>query len=277
VPRVTTVSLCLIVAFAVALQAQTDHIALYSDAQFSDPHLGTEGTGLVSIYVVARSTTPLTAVQYWAPIPDCWQGATWIGDVNMFPITIGSSQTGISIGLGGCVTTPVHLQTINVIATVPPPNDICCLMVTRPDLRAPSGEIEFVDCNSLKFFGSEAYAIVGDGSAPPAVINRLPADQSGDQPLDVFLQWHTLACGGTSYNHTVYFGTTPDPPAVAYDLETENYDPGPLYPNTTYYWKIFAWPLGPGGSTTTPVWSFTTSGGVPVGQTTWGAIKALFD
>ncbi len=275
--RMAAVSLCIIVVFAGISQAQTGHIALYSDTQFMDPHLGTEGTGLVSIYVVAHSSTPLTAVQYWAPIPDCWQGATWIGDVNLFPISIGSSQSGMSIGLGGCVTTPVHIQTINVITTIPPPNDICCLMVTRPDLQAPSGEIEFVDCNNVKFFGAEAYAIVGDGNAPPAVTNRVPADETGDQPLDVLLRWQTEGCGWTSYNHTVYFGTTSDPPAVTHDLDTGTYDPGPLHPNTTYYWKIFAWPLGPGSSTTTPVWSFTTSGGVPVDQTTWGAIKALFD
>jgi hypothetical protein len=54
------------------------------------------------------------------------------------------------------------------------------------------------------------------------------------------------------------------------------YDPGSLFPTTTYYWKVSAWHLGPGGTTTTPVWSFTTEDAVPVKQSTWGAIKALY-
>ena len=66
----------------------------------------------------------------------------------------------------------------------------------------------------------------------------------------------------------VFFGTTPNPPQVAYDVESP-YPVGPLEPGTKYYWRI----ADPGAG---PVWSFTTTNSVSVRSSTWGAIKALY-
>ncbi len=57
--------------------------------------------------------------------------------------------------------------------------------------------------------------------------------------------------------YDVYFGTD-DPPTttICAGIMTPDCDPGPLEPETTYYWQVFA--DGPTASTMGPVWSFTT-------------------
>lgn len=269
-------SVLFVFLFAPAAHAQQARVALYSDAEFTDPYLASGAPGVVSIYVVVHSTTPVASVQYWAPIPDCWYGAVYLGESNQFPVVIGDSQSGVAIAFGTCLTEPIHVQTITVFAELPPPSDSCCTMVALPHPQVASGEIEFVDCSLTRLFGTGSPGYIGDENAPPIVTDRQPADGAESQPTDVQLQWTSWSCSPFPLTHNVYFGTTPAPPQVAIDYSLRTYDPGPLAPNTTYYWKIDAWHLGPGGTSTSPVWSFTTEEGVPVEKSTWGAIKALF-
>jgi hypothetical protein len=264
----------LLLCYSAGAGAQT--VALYSDPAFTDPYLGLGAPGVIPIYVVVHSPTPVTAVQYWAPIPNCWEGATYFGDDNQFPVTIGDSQSGIAIAFGDCLSEPVHVQTINVLVSQPLPSDVCCWFQPQPHPQSISGEIEFADCDQTKFFGIGSPGVVGDGNAPPVVSNRQPADGALSRPLDSQLSWETASCSLYPHTHSVYFGTTPDPPQVAPDHEPATYDPGLLLPNTTYYWKIMVWHHGSGGTTTTPVWNFATEDAVPAKQSTWGAIKALY-
>ena len=54
------------------------------------------------------------AVEFSAPLPPCLVGVTWIGDTDVFPVTIGDSQTGVGIATGGvCIGPPLHVLTIN--------------------------------------------------------------------------------------------------------------------------------------------------------------------
>lgn len=274
--RIAIVVSLLLSFIAVTAGAQTARIALYSDPGLLDSRLGLDAPGIVSVYVVVHSSSPLTAVQYWVPVPDCWEGATFLADDNYFPVTIGTSQSGVAIGFGSCLSEPILVQTINVFASQPPALDVCCWMEPLPHPQSPSGEIEFADCNQTKFFGAGTPGIVGDGTAPPLVTNRQPADGRLSTPLDVKLSWESVSCSFFPLTHDVYFGTAPEPPQVAWDHSPSTWDPGSLSPNTTYYWKIVARHLGPGGTTTTPVWSFITEEAVPVEQRTWGAIKALY-
>jgi hypothetical protein len=66
------------------------------------------------------------------------------------------------------------------------------------------------------------------------------------------LAW-TAGAGATS--HDVYFGTS-DPPPFAGNQTGATFDPGPLAPLQTYFWRIDE--VNAQGTTTGSVWSFTT-------------------
>ncbi len=66
------------------------------------------------------------------------------------------------------------------------------------------------------------------------------------------LTW--TSTGATSYD--VKFGSSNPPPQVSTGQASASYVPGPLSSNTQYFWQIVA--RNTSGSTTGPVWSFTT-------------------
>ena len=111
---------------------------------------------------------------------------------------------------------------------------------------------------------------------PPLVGDPSPLNGATAQPLDSKLNWSLTDCSFTLgvMSSDVFFGTNPDPPLVASFLGQVTYDPGPLLPSTTYYWKIRG--NGDGGTMVGPVWTFGTEVPVPIEQTTWGRVKALY-
>jgi hypothetical protein len=123
-------------------------------------------------------------------------------------------------------------------------------------------------------------AILGDGNVPPYVHNPVPPDSAESVALDQVLRWDSWACCNVADYYYIAFGTDPDPPwFVGQEIETKSFDPGPLQPNTTYYWQVAMnhwWGCPGGGSAVSPVWHFTTEPSNPVENTTWGRIKALY-
>jgi hypothetical protein len=81
-----------------------------------------------------------------------------------------------------------------------------------------------------------------------------PVDGAVGVPLGSSLSWTP---GDTSVKSDVYFGTT-DPPAFAANVEAAPYYPGPIEPDTTYYWQVDA--VEEDGTTkhSSEVWSFTS-------------------
>jgi len=100
--------------------------------------------------------------------------------------------------------------------------------------------------------------------APGAASSPIPADGLSDlDPASIVLSW---TAGSDATSHDVYLGTDQaSPPLVSDDQAGTSYDPGGLDNTTTYYWRIDE--VGPGGTTTGTVWSFTTSV-APPGQAT---------
>jgi phosphatidylserine/phosphatidylglycerophosphate/cardiolipin synthase-like enzyme len=97
--------------------------------------------------------------------------------------------------------------------------------------------------------------IVPKPGAPPAAPPSAPSSPnpaSGATTNPVQLSW--TAAGATSYD--VHFGTTNPPPAVSTGQTAATFDVSGLGDGVTYYWRIVA--RNSGGSTTGPVWSFTT-------------------
>ena len=92
--------------------------------------------------------------------------------------------------------------------------------------------------------------------APGQATSPSPSNSATGVSTTADLSW---TAGSGTNSHNVYFGTdsTPDETEYKGNQAGTTYDPGTLAYGTTYYWRIDE--VGPGGTTTGTVWSFTTT------------------
>jgi hypothetical protein len=236
--------------------------------------------GLVSVYVVHAYTTGALGCRFSAPLPDCWIGATWLSDTNAFPYVNGNSQTGVSVAYGTCRSAPILVMTIFVfsIGSAQP----CCPYFVFRDSSTSLYGAHVVTC------AMDTVSTIGGGTLVNAVVNQcdcwptiypivlkdpVPEDSASAVPLNAQLRWELFDPFEWIDNYEVYFGTAPNPPHVGW-TEDKTFHPGPLTPNTTYYWRVLAWREA--WVYQSPMWRFSTIQGVAAHQTTWGAIKSLY-
>ncbi len=105
-----------------------------------------------------------------------------------------------------------------------------------------------------------------------------PTDGATDVAITAQLSWTT---GSNTSSHDVFFGTS-NPPSFVGNQAGTTYNPGTLNYGVTYYWRIDE--VGPGGTTTGLVWSFTTdstmtenaNADIPVAGTIGGSYTNTF-
>lgn len=272
-------SACVILAVLVsAVSVQAQFVAVSADPSTLDPFIVDNGPGTLPIYVIVQAPVGVTAVSFLAPMPACFEGATYLGESSPFLVVTGDSQTGVTIGLGACTpAAPVHVLTIYVFAAGLTDASVCCKwpVLPHPDV----GDITITDCSSNTLVAGGFGGVVGDGSPkPPIVGGPVPADAQVEVPLDQTLTWSEDLCSfglGVVWRD-IYFGTTPDPPRVAQYYELPEWDPGTLSPNTEYHWRVVVTDTD-GGVTASPEWTFRTIAPVGTKPSTWGKIKALYN
>jgi len=103
---------------------------------------------------------------------------------------------------------------------------------------------------------------VGDNDPPNTPSNPDPVDGDTDIDTDTDLSWKCKDPDFDVLSYEVYFGESSNPPLFASGIVGRTYNPGSLDLVTTYYWKIVA-KDSMDGSTTGPIWSFTTRGNDP--------------
>ena len=133
-------------------------VGVYANTDGSDCNIRDLAPGLLEVYVVHNNIPGATACQFSAPIPACMAGVAWLSDTPEFPVVIGNSQTGVSIGYGECLTSPIHVMTITYFGSGL--TQACCYYEVLPDPSAASGRIEVVDCNSLLLYADGMTSIV---------------------------------------------------------------------------------------------------------------------
>jgi len=82
-----------------------------------------------------------------------------------------------------------------------------------------------------------------------------PVNEAAGVGIDADLSWTP---GSDTTSHNLYFGIDPNPRAnTPVNQTASTYDPGLLIAATVYYWAVDE--VGPGGTTASEVWSFTTA------------------
>jgi hypothetical protein len=103
---------------------------------------------------------------------------------------------------------------------------------------------------------------IGDNDPPNTPSNPDPDNGDTDIDTDVDLSWKCTDDDDDVLSYDIYLGESSNPPLFTTGIVGRTYNPGSLDLYTTYYWKIVA-KDSMGGSTTGPIWSFTTRGNDP--------------
>ncbi len=99
-----------------------------------------------------------------------------------------------------------------------------------------------------------SFSTMAETLPPDEPVNPDPVDGAENTLLDIQLCWDEAA---RAESYTVYFGVDADPPVVVGSMTGTCYDGlGTLEFSTTYFWRVKA--NNAAGSTSSPVWSFTT-------------------
>ncbi|MHC4062697.1 MAG: Ig-like domain-containing domain [Planctomycetota bacterium] len=262
--------------------AQYGYIGVFSDHGATNCNIVSSGS-LITIHVFHLYPSDAMSSSFSVPIPECLTGFTYINELPSFAQFTGDSQSGITIEYGACISSTVHLLTVNWVGSGTAPE--CCYIIPAGHSQSASGKAEMTDCESQVHLANVSYAIVNEtpfcecgqpDNIRPEVSEPFPPDSATGVPLNVVLEWETYDPLKPRSQFTMHFGTDPDPPLVSGIFHEDTWSPGALAPTTTYYWKVVAWYLGGGAMSSGPIWSFTTMDPSPVKTSTWGAIKALY-
>jgi hypothetical protein len=133
-----------VIMFVSPEQGAAGTIGIFSDPQASGCNLFDQGSGLVTAYVVHVLTSGASGSQFAAPMPPCMRGVTYLGEASAFPVTLGTTQTGVSIGYGSCYSGTILLLTVRFFGTGQ--SDPCCVYPVVSDADGGQTEIIVVDC-----------------------------------------------------------------------------------------------------------------------------------
>lgn len=109
--RAVTILCAALVCLAGTAFAQTGGtIALAGTPDGSSCSIADTGPGVVEVQVLVLDATGVAGIQFAAPRPDCWAGATWLYDTVPVGLTIGDTQDpelGLSVAFGACLDAPI--------------------------------------------------------------------------------------------------------------------------------------------------------------------------
>jgi len=134
--------------------------------------------GLMTVYIVLADIPDVGAMacQFSAPKPACFD-ATYLTDSTVFPVTLGDSQTGVSIGFGQCLQVPIHVLTITYFGSGL--TGECCYYWVYPHPGGVSGQVELVNCNQDLMFGDGGAAIINPNASDCMETNTVESTRWG--------------------------------------------------------------------------------------------------
>ncbi|MBI5383603.1 MAG: M36 family metallopeptidase [Verrucomicrobia bacterium] len=169
----------------------------------------------------------------------------------------GTLPTNLVVALES--SSPASL-TVPAVVTIPAGQVSTAFDLMLVDNAVQDGHLSAaVVASHPNFTEGETSMLILDDETPPAPFNPSPADLATNVSVRAHLSWTRSATGTTSpFTYEVYLGTGPEAMMrIAGDLAETTCDPGPLTPNTTFYWQVVVHRVG---ATAGPIWTFTTRG-----------------
>lgn len=156
--RVLPLVLVILLGATVAF-AGVGRVGVYGDNTGANCAITQPGAGnIFYVYLVHVETDGVTGAQFYAPKPACLN-ASWIADVNAYPVVLGDTQTGYAVGYGSCKTGEFLICSLLYTSLGTSPN--CCVYYVLPDPRlGPSANYEFSNCLFETIIGAGKAGVV---------------------------------------------------------------------------------------------------------------------
>ncbi len=166
-------SLVLVLSGKSLVQAQTaEGIMLYADKFGTDCSISDTRAGTVFVYIFHVGTGMRGGCEFRAPKPECWTGATWVGDDFLGYGVAGQSQgPDCSVAYRACLPLPVYVG--KMVFEVTGAAQACCVYNVLPSEYRPESVLSG-DCQGreLPILGGSAVINENDSCpcAPPLAV-----------------------------------------------------------------------------------------------------------
>jgi hypothetical protein len=150
--------------------AQTDEIGLFVDTGFENCKLSDTSPGVLSVYVVHSTSSGATGSQFKLQTGSGVM-LSYLGETSPFPLVIGNTQSGISVGYGSCQYSDILVSTISYYAAGT--SATCASIWVVPDPASLQGYIEVVSCSSSRYEAAGSLLVINsDGSCDCGPMSR---------------------------------------------------------------------------------------------------------
>jgi hypothetical protein len=156
--------------------AQAGSVCLFSDPQGTNCTISDPAVGLIQVYVFHMNAPGVRAVEFTAPVPACMTNAVYLGEAYPWPLVIGNTQTGVSIGYADCLSSPIHVCTISLFGVGQSQTDCPYTVLPHP----MSGTVSMTDCDNNLLVGSGGTTFVNStlpcicGPEGPPLLDVIP-------------------------------------------------------------------------------------------------------
>jgi hypothetical protein len=145
--RIVLLTLAVLCISNLAFAQEPGSIDIFSDVTMTSCNI-VDVPGLVSLFVFHTHASLVASSMWMLEATDGAEGMTFVGDTVQFPVYIGTSMSGLSVVYGLCLSSPIHLVTVNFVGsgTTPP----CGLFSIVPSPDSDYDQVEVADCNIIR-------------------------------------------------------------------------------------------------------------------------------
>lgn len=142
--RMLLIAVTITMSAGLAVAQHPGVIGIFSDSIGYDCDLWDTAPGPCEFHVVHVNTGGAVASSFAAPRPQCFE-STYLNDGSVFAVTIGNSQTGISIAYGACLSGTFHILDMRFFCMGI--TQQCCMYRVLGDPSSYFSDPEVVDCD----------------------------------------------------------------------------------------------------------------------------------